>query len=105
MIPNCAPRGLGSKKWWICSVPIVLAMVQVKFYFVREMLVAELLFLLAFVFLSAVGAVCYLLGAIGERSRLLVKQTAVEVIRMSTPSKADSSPAKHARIAVLHSAN
>ena len=48
--------------WWFLGV---LAALQL--YFVRELIAAELLFVLAFAFLMALGAVSYVAGAVGER--------------------------------------
>ena len=47
---------------WAVTVFVVL-----QIYFVRELIAAELLFLLAFVVLFVLGVIFYVVGAIGER--------------------------------------
>lgn len=56
---------------WILLVLVIYFVLQA--YFVRELLVAELFFGLAFAVLLVLGGVCYLVGAIGERGLHLTK--------------------------------
>lgn len=62
------------KKWTLCTSPALLGLLQVKIYFVRELLVAELMILVAFVLMSVLGGLCFLLGAISERGGLFIKE-------------------------------
>jgi hypothetical protein len=58
------------------------AIVILQLYFVRELIAAELLFVLVFAFLFAVGGVSYLAGAAGERVWVLIESG----VRASAPS-------------------
>jgi hypothetical protein len=60
----------------------VAAIVILQLYFVRELIAAELLFVLVFAFLLAIGAVSYLAGAAGERVWALIESG----VRASGPS-------------------
>jgi len=47
-------------------IPLALVVFFTNVYFIREMLVAELFFVAAFVFFLALVGLCYLLGLVGE---------------------------------------
>jgi hypothetical protein len=49
----------------VLSIVAVIAVLQA--YFVRELLAAELLFIVGFAVLFVLGGIAYLLGALGER--------------------------------------
>jgi hypothetical protein len=51
----------------LMTISILVALFVLQLYFVRELLAAELLFGLAFGALLAIGALFYVLGAVGER--------------------------------------
>lgn len=87
--------GLRWRTWAICIILVTLALVPVKVYFVRELLAAELLFLLAFVFLSALGGLCYLLAIAGERSHLFIKQEAGAPTRTWMAGEPEASIGQH----------
>ena len=67
-------RRVGRSKWALCLGPVVVAAVQVRVYFLRELLAAELILLAAFVLFMAVSSVCYFLGAVAEGVHWLAKQ-------------------------------
>jgi hypothetical protein len=50
----------------IILIPFALVVIFTNVYFVREMLVAELFFVAAFIFFLVLVGLCYLLGLIGE---------------------------------------
>jgi len=58
------------------------AIVILQLYLVRELIAAELLFVLVFAFLLAVGGVSYMAGALGERVWVLMESG----VRASGPS-------------------
>jgi hypothetical protein len=57
-------------------VAIVLSLISLEFYFVRQLFVAELFFAMGFGVLLVLVAVCYLLGTVAERGWTLMKQEA-----------------------------
>jgi hypothetical protein len=59
-----AMRRLRIKKWMWWALAAIVAF---QIYFVRELLAAELLFILGFLFLVVFGGLFYLAGAVGER--------------------------------------
>lgn len=65
----------------LMSLLVVLFILQL--YFVRELLAAELLFGLAFGGLFAIGAIIYLVGALGERG-LALAEVGIRVISDAT---------------------
>lgn len=54
-------------------ISILAAVFVLQMYFVRELLAAELLFALVFAVLFAIGSLCYLIGAAGERGLYLTE--------------------------------
>ena len=55
-------------------IGIALAVVVIlQLYFVRELIAAELLFVLVFAFLLALAGVSYVAGTIGERALILIE--------------------------------
>lgn len=76
------------KKWAAPIAPIVLALVSAQVYPVREILLAEMLFLVAFVFLLALGGICYLLGVAGELGWKWIEEKAVSPIGRSIRAQA-----------------
>jgi hypothetical protein len=51
----------------VVAVAVLTAFFVLQFYFVRELVAAELLFGLAFTILLALGGLAYLVGSVGER--------------------------------------
>src|SRR5277367_1544739 len=51
----------------VVAVAVLTAFFVLQFYFVRELVAAELLFGLAFAILFALGGLAYLVGSVGER--------------------------------------
>jgi hypothetical protein len=51
----------------VVAVAVLTAFFVLQFYFVRELVAAELLFGLAFAILLALGGLAYLVGLVGER--------------------------------------
>lgn len=74
-------KDISWKKWAIFASALLLAGVQVKMYFVQELLVVELLLLLAFGVVGILGALCLLLGVAGERGGLLLLEGSRTVLR------------------------
>lgn len=78
MEPHPPHRPLARKKWTTCIGFIIsglgVGLIQIKIYFVRELLVAELLLLLAFALCTGFGILCYFLGTVAGHGRLLVRQ-------------------------------
>lgn len=73
-------------------VPIILALISAQLYLVREILVAELFFLVAFVFSLALGGICYLLGLAGEHGWNWIEEKALPPIRRSIRAHAQLRP-------------
>lgn len=67
------------RNWVIAGVAVFFVL---QLYFVRELIAAELLFLMLFAVLFTLGAIFYLLGSIGERG-LDWGETGVRVIAQS----------------------
>ena len=90
---------VGRSKWAAFLGPVVVAVVQVRVYFVRELLAAELILLAAFVLFTALGGLCYFLGAIAEGAHQLAKQVPHAVIKPATmkPVPVRSEARIHAR--------
>ena len=51
----------------VVAVAVLTAFFVLQFYFVRELVAAELLFGIAFAILLALGCLAYLVGSVGER--------------------------------------
>jgi hypothetical protein len=83
-------RGVGWRKWAISASAAFLGLIQLKVYFVRELLVAELLLLIALAVVAALCGFCLLLGTIGERGGLLIREGSQAVLRASSAGRFDS---------------
>jgi len=90
MTPH-TPHG-GWKKWVMSAGALFLGLIQLKLYFVRELLVAELLLLIAFGVMGVLCGLCLLLGTFVERGRLLIKERSQAVVR--APIAAGLDPAR-----------
>jgi hypothetical protein len=63
----------------VVAVAVLTAFFVLQFYFVRELVAAELLFGLAFAILLALGGLVYFVGSVGERG-LEFAEAAVRMI-------------------------
>lgn len=96
-----SPRRVGWKKWALVASGTLLGWIQLRVYFVRELLVAELLFLLAFGLVGILCGVCLLLGTIGECGGLLIREGTQTLVRNSSADPFDPRDAQeHNRTAI-----
>jgi hypothetical protein len=59
---------------------VVVALLVLQLYFVRELIAAEVLFGLGFLVLLTLGLIFYLVGAVGERGFGLVEEAGRAVV-------------------------
>lgn len=100
MAPDILRKGAGWKKWAIFVGSLLLAGIQVKIYFLRELLVAELLLLLAFGLMGILCGFCLLLGTLGERGGLLIKEGTQAVFKTCVVGAADTATRKQNQAAL-----
>jgi hypothetical protein len=100
MAPSRSRKAASWKKWAIFAGSIFLGWIQIRVYFVRELLVAELLLLLAFGLVGAFCGVCLLLGVVGERGGLLIREGSQAALRACVASTREPLTPERNRAAV-----